>query len=163
MEAIGILACFVGVILIGLAEGKRPEDVDEIPESNVELFGGNEAALRMVGILIMLFVAFNDASLNVMARTMKDVHYSLMQFWFGGIGLLILVIYLVIDSAVRGDFPTLFQYDASQYLYLGLTGIFSALNLTCLTIAYQKDNSATVSLLAYIELVYAFISDITIF
>ena len=78
MEAIGILACFVGVILIGLAEGKRPEDVDEIPESNVELFGGNEAALRMVGILIMLFVAFNDASLNVMARTMKDVHYSLM-------------------------------------------------------------------------------------
>lgn len=35
--------------------------------------------------------------------------------------------------------------------------------MTCLTIAYQKDNSATVSLLAYIELVYAFISDVTIF
>lgn len=111
----------------------------------------------------MLFVAFNDASLNVMARTMKDVHYSLIQFWFGAIGLMILFVYLVIDCAVRADIPTLLQYDSNQMLYLGLTGIFSALNLTCLTIAYQKDNSATVSLLAYIELVYAFISDVTIF
>jgi len=111
----------------------------------------------------MLFVAFNDASLNVMARTMKDVHFSLLQFWFGAIGLCILLVYFTIDCAVRGDYPTFFQYSSEQYLFLGLTGVFSALNLTCLTIAYQKDNSATVSLLAYIELVYAFISDITIF
>lgn len=60
----------------------------------------------------MLFVALNDASLNVMARAMKDVHYSLMQFWFGAIGLIILIIYFVIDCAVRKDYPTLFQYDS---------------------------------------------------
>ena len=46
---------------------------------------------------------------------------------------------------------------------LVLTGIFSALNLTCLTIAYQNDKSATVSLLAYIALVYAFLADTMIF
>lgn len=44
-----------------------------------------------------------------------------------------------------------------------LTGLFSALNLTCLTIAYQNDKSATVSLLAYIGLVYAFLADVVIF
>ena len=44
-----------------------------------------------------------------------------------------------------------------------MTGLFSALNLTCLTIAYQNDKSATVSLLAYIALVYAFCADIFIF
>jgi len=44
-----------------------------------------------------------------------------------------------------------------------LTGVFSALNLTCLTIAYQNDKSATVSLLAYISLVYAFMADTVIF
>ena len=44
-----------------------------------------------------------------------------------------------------------------------MTGIFSALNLTCLTVAYQNDKSATVSLLAYIALVYAFCADIFIF
>ena len=44
-----------------------------------------------------------------------------------------------------------------------MTGIFSALNLTTLTIAYQNDKSATVSLLAYIALVYAFAADVMIF
>ena len=43
------------------------------------------------------------------------------------------------------------------------TGIFSALNLTCLVIAYQNDKSATVSLLAYIEIVYAIVADLIIF
>ena len=44
-----------------------------------------------------------------------------------------------------------------------MTGIFSALNLTCLVIAYQNDNSVTVSLLAYIELVYAILADVLLF
>ena len=48
-------------------------------------------------------------------------------------------------------------------IYLSLTGIFSAANLTCLVIAYQNDKSATVSLLAYIALVYSFVADVTIF
>ena len=44
-----------------------------------------------------------------------------------------------------------------------MTGVFSALNLTCLVIAYQNDGSATVSLLSYIALVYAFVADVSIF
>ena len=44
-----------------------------------------------------------------------------------------------------------------------MTGIFSAFNLTSLTIAFQSDNSATVGLLAYIALVYAFLADILIY
>ena len=59
--------------------------------------------------------------------------------------------------------PRIFTYDIDQMNNLVLTGIFSALNLTCLTIAYQNDKSATVSLLAYIALVYAFTADIMIF
>ena len=48
-------------------------------------------------------------------------------------------------------------------MYIFFTGLFSAFNLTCLTIAYQNDSSATVSLLAYIALVYAFLADVMIF
>ena len=46
---------------------------------------------------------------------------------------------------------------------LVLTGVFCALNLACSTIAFQNDKSATVSLLAYIALVYAFLADTLIF
>lgn len=59
--------------------------------------------------------------------------------------------------------PTILTYSAGQYWTLAVTGICSSLNLSCLTIAYQSDKSTTVSLLAYIELVYAFAADIFIY
>ena len=124
---------------------------------------GNEAAMRAVGIISMLFVALNDASLNVLARKMKELHYSLIQFWFSAIGLVFLLAYLVLASLITWDWPSMFFYNWEQWKFLLLTGIFSALNLTCLVIAYQNDKSATVSLLAYIALVYAFLADLTIF
>lgn len=111
----------------------------------------------------MLFIALIDASLNVQARAMRHIHYSLIQFWFAAISLVVLLVYYVVSSAVKQELPTLFHYSSTQMLHVGLTGIFSAINLTSLTISFQKDNSMTVSLLAYIELVYAFISDVTIF
>ena len=54
-------------------------------------------------------------------------------------------------------------YGMDQMNNLIMTGVFSALNLTCITIAYQNDKSSTVSLLAYISLVYAFMADTVIF
>lgn len=111
----------------------------------------------------MVFVAFNDGLLAVMARTMKKIHFSLLMFWFSAIGMIILLTYLVCSSLYFGALPRLLTYNFDQMYNLILTGIFSALNLTCLTIAYQNDKSATVSLLAYIALVYAFSADTIIF
>ena len=75
------------------------------------MFGGSKNAMRIVGIVVMIFVAFNDASLNVLARTMKDLHYSLIQFWFSAIGLGFLVIYLIIACLVKNDWPDMFYYN----------------------------------------------------
>ena len=105
-------------------------------EEEIVLFGGSKNAMRIVGIVVMIFVAFNDASLNVLARTMKDLHYSLIQFWFSAIGLGFLVIYLIIACCVKNDWPDMFYYNKEQLVVVALTGVFSALNLTCLVIAY---------------------------
>ena len=104
----------------------------------------------MLGIGVMLLVAFNDATLAVLARKMKELHFSIMMFWFSAIGLLFILAYLCGVYALTNDYPAFFYYSLDQYKNLVLTGIFSALNLTCLVIAYQNDKSATVSLLAYI-------------
>lgn len=90
----------------------------------------------MLGILVMLFVAFNDATLAVLARKMQELHFSLMMFWFSAIGLVALVGYLLTVSLYLNELPTLFHYNEGQSRSLVLTGIFSALNLTCLVIAY---------------------------
>ena len=171
IEGIGIIACFAGVLMIALSGKQHEEDItesrfetaEEDKVHGVEIFGGSENTMRIIGIVTMLFVAFNDASLNVLARTMKDLHYSLIQFWFSAIGLVFLFIYLIVSCAIKQDWPDMIYYSGEQMVYVTLTGVFSALNLTCLVIAYQNDGSATVSLLAYIALVYAFVADVTIF
>jgi hypothetical protein len=50
-----------------------------------------------------------------------------------------------------------------QIDFILVTGIFSAMNSVFDTIAYQEEKSTTVSLLEYIELVYAFIADTLLF
>lgn len=57
----------------------------------------------------------------------------------------------------------MFSYSRDMLVGMGLTGVCSAVNMTCLTIAFQNDKTATVSLLAYIALVYAFLADLFIF
>ena len=39
----------------------------------------------------MIFVAFNDSMMAVLARKMKEVHFSIIMFWFSAIGMLIIV------------------------------------------------------------------------
>ena len=58
---------------------------------------------------------------------------------------------------------SILTYVGDQYSNLLLTGVFSALNLTCWTLAFQLEASAKVSLYAYIALVYAFLADIWLY
>ena len=113
--------------------------------------------------MIMIGVACNDALIAVMARTMKHIHFSVIMFWFSFIGVILMSTALAFISVLSNDATGIFNYEWPQYYPLILTGIFSASNLTCLTIAYQSDNSSTVSLLSYISLVYAFMADVLIF
>ena len=69
--------------------------------------------MRVVGIGVMLFVAFNDATLAVLARKMQQLHFSLMMFWFSAIGLIFIFLFLVISAVISQDYPDLFYYNQS--------------------------------------------------
>ena len=133
IELIGILACFCGVVMMAMSsfdEDAAPKHDETVPHGIFVHYG------RIIGILTMCFVAFNDGMLAVLARTMKDIHFSVLMFWFSAIGVFVLNIYLGCNAFMRKELPSIFRYNAEQYFYLGMTGLFSALNLTCLTIAY---------------------------
>lgn len=157
IELLGMLACFCGVLMMAKDEEKENTHVNSDDVSNLDTFA------RIIGIVVMSWVAFNDGLLAVMARKMKTVHFSLIMFWFSVVAIVMVVFILLVESFIMGNIPTIFTYSWDQYQSLLLTGVFSALNLTCLVIAYQNDKSATVSLLAYIALVYAFLADCLMF
>ena len=163
VEGLGMIACFFGCVLITLSGTTDPDATNDDALESDFIRRHSVSFIRVVGVSVMLFVAFNDATLAVLARKMHEIHFSLLMFWFSALGLIFIIGYLIINSMIDDDYPTFFYYDFDQFKNLALTGIFSALNLTCLVIAYQNDKSSTVSILAYIELVYALLADVLIF
>ena len=59
----------------------------------------------------MVFVAFNDGLLAVMARSMKQIHFSLLMFWFSAIGIVILITYLTCSSLYYQTTPRILTYN----------------------------------------------------
>lgn len=108
IEALGIFACFVGVVLI--ADSASDPD-SQLQQNQTEVGHHANCVLRIAGIAIMLFVAFNDATLAVLARKMKELHFSIMMFWFSVIGLMFLLAYLAIVSLYSHDYPDLVYYS----------------------------------------------------
>ena len=53
----------------------------------------------------MVFVAFNDGLLAVMARSMKQIHFSLLMFWFSAIGMVILLTYFIFIALYTQTVP----------------------------------------------------------
>jgi len=78
LEIISILACFVGVVLISTVPS-NPDDKYKNPQIS-----------QTVGVMVMVGVAANDAMIAVMARSMKDVHFTVIMFWFSAIGLVLI-------------------------------------------------------------------------
>ena len=112
IELLGILACFCGVIMMA-ASGLEADgaDFDHAKESegswlHVHHFG------RLIGIVVMCFVAFNDGMLAVLARTMKDIHFSILMFWFSAIGIVVLDIFLACNAFIFQEVPLIFRYNA---------------------------------------------------
>jgi hypothetical protein len=68
---------------------------------------------RVVGICVMVFVAFNDSMVAVLARKMKQVHFSIIMFWFAAVGTFILTSYLVYISVINQTRPSILTYTFS--------------------------------------------------
>ena len=75
IELIGIFACFCGVLLMAEAD----------PNTKIV---DSDQSYRLIGFILMCVVAANDGMVAVLARRMKDVHFSIMMYWFAALGLL---------------------------------------------------------------------------
>jgi len=122
-----------------------------------------ESVWYTLGLLAIVITAGTDGLSAVFARSMKDIHFSKMLYWFSLIGFIGTLGIVMCESLYNAEVPTILIYDSNQMMSLLLSGLFAGFNTTCLTIAFQNERSTTVSLLAYIELVYSFLADVFLF
>jgi drug/metabolite transporter (DMT)-like permease len=154
---IGIFACFCGVLMMA---NPPTEDIgSEFGNSNPDF----ESVWYTLGLLAIVITAGTDGLSAVFARSMKDIHFSKMLYWFSLVGFIGTLGIVMCESLYNAEVPTILTYDSNQMMSLLLSGLFAGFNTTCLTIAFQNERSTTVSLLAYIELVYSFLADVFLF
>lgn len=84
------------------------------------------------------------------------------MFWNGALGLLLSVIGVGVASWVTSE-STLFNYSATVYWLIFGAAIADTLGVYSMTIAFQSDTSGFVSLISYINVIYAFLADYFIF
>lgn len=92
---------------------------------------------------------------------MKHVHFTLIMYNHALLGLIIAAIWIFIQSIIDGYIPLF--YTATQFGLIVAACIFDIIGLNSMTIAYQVDKAAFVSLVGQLNIVYAFLADYFIF
>lgn len=89
------------------------------------------------------------------------------MFTHGVIGLCIAMGAVLIEAAVstndEDDGIRLFHYTGSIYLFMVGASLFDTMAVNSVVIAFQSDSSGFVSLISYINIIYAFAADLIIF
>ena len=102
-----------------------------------------------------------QALMGVVNRKLKAVHVTIIMFWYGLIGFSCSLICLFLWAwATRSSFMI---YSSMGYLWLILGSLGDNAAVVFGIVAWQKDTSSFVSLIAYVSVVYAFLSDYFIF
>ena len=149
-----ILGGFVGVVILAFAK-----------QSTTVVLSYHKAASPVFGMACALLNALCYSGVIVLTRKAAKIHYSLVLLSYGIIATFLYVVWVLIEFFISSPtpWPRIFYYDSTQWKYLLIIAIMNGVSMTFATLAFQKGKSSFVSMIGLINVVYAFIADITIF
>ena len=157
IELVSMLICFGAVVVISLQQ--KDSDSSDGEASSVEE-GEDE---KLLGLIYALLAAITMAICAVCNRSLKQTHTAVICFFHACGGLFMASTYILIEFLLSDDGLRMKQYTGRQFwIATGAATFNSGANITS-TIAYQCDSSGFVSLISYVNIVYAYICDQIIF
>lgn len=88
----GIIFCFIGVALIASAEEESATSTEASSESSAAEYTRMQT---IVALILTFSVSWLVALINIMNRSMKEVHFSLINVNYGLMGSLIFAVILI--------------------------------------------------------------------
>ena len=110
-----------------------------------------------------MLVAIFGGTTSVLNRTLKEVPPSLLMFYHGLAGMLVMLIWILIEAVVSGNGIRMLSYSKYQMLIMVLATILNSVAITSTTIAFQSDSSGFITLIGNSAAVYCFLFDTFIF
>ena len=165
IEILGIVASFIGVVMIGLNK-QQGEDADseDLPMNSGETGEVDEedgrTSTEWLGLGLAMLAAWTYSVNSVFNRKLKDLEVSVIMIYYGFGGIVAAITYITAERLIVGEFRI---YTATQYLILTASAIADVIEINSMTIAYQRDSSGFVSLLGFTVVIYGFLADVFIF
>lgn len=168
-EIVGMGLCFIAIVIITTSETDEQNELLSGQTGHVDdklLHKSAKQAsvfIKIAGIFLMLMSSVMSASIAVLNRSLSKVPYSVVLFYhsFFGIlvtGLLLLVFVTLTDRPLH--FLDFTPFD--NLILFGATAL-DAISVMSQTIAFQKGNASFISLISFVNIIYAMLADTFIF
>ena len=119
--------------------------------------------MKALGAFLVLIASVMSAYSAVCNRNLKDYPYVVILFYHSLFGIMASLTFLVI-AFIFFDRPLYFlDFNPFDNAILFSATALDAFSVTSLTIAYQSGNASFVSLISFVNIIYAMLSDIFIF
>jgi len=87
-QALGILGCFIGLLILILSKDKNKSEAEKAEMSNYQ---------KTLGISVVLLCSIFFSVCGVFTRKLREVHFSVIQFYYGLSSFILYFTYLLIE------------------------------------------------------------------
>ena len=169
VEIIGMILCFIAVVAITLDEKEEGDQIMSTQTGKTDtwdlekIVSKESNLIKMGGIALILIASVMSSGIAVLNRSLKQTPYSIVLFYHSFFGMLATLTILAV-WCLSTDRPVYFLALA-RYDFMLLVGaaFLDAIGVLAQTVAFQSGNGSFVSLISFVNIIYAMLSDIFIF
>lgn len=104
-----------------------------------------------------------SASIGVLNRSLKEVPYAVVLFYHSFFGIFVTTTFLATALTLTNRPLYVLEFDPFDNAVLFGATCLDAISVMSQTIAFQSGNASFVSLVSFVNIIYAMLSDIFIF
>jgi len=149
VDLIAMLICFAGIA--GIMLTAAPSGENDVNYSYLS------------GVLLALFASFCIASIMVIGRRIRAIHWSVMSTHLFAQYLVVFTLIVLGDHYINDKGTFLVHLDKRVYLWAVIGGLGEFCFMMCHIIALQNAIGVFVALMGYQTVAYGFLADIIIF
>ena len=144
-ELISLSICILGVAILVQPYGESTAEQTE----------------NTLGSILVLVSSFFNAINYCLLRMMKNIHYAISPFYYGVVGTVVSLIFIVHQEFQAYGLPS--RLTSIDYTIFAIIGITSALGAIAKSLAFQYEKVSTLSVLKYTNLFYSLAADVMLF
>jgi len=153
-QIVAMFFCFAGMAIVALSNNAMDESSEVTDDKS-------EFSQYKIGVVLAIFCMIIIAISNVATRRIRNLHFSVIQFYLAVLGFIVGGVWLLIFSLDH----EVFQFHGGvmtwiMLLILSFCYVGASYSTTCMN---QSMNPATVGMFMQINIFYSYLADVLIF